>query len=148
MKYFAYGSNMNIKRMEARGVRFSNRLKACLSGYNLKFNKISTRSAGEGVANIVKEENGIVEGVLYEITKEGIENLDKHEKYPFEYDRRLFSVRLINGIEHKAHVYIAQPDKISNTLKPTKKYLFHLLCAEDLLSTNYFLKLSSHNTIL
>ena len=100
-----------------------------------------------GYANIVREDRGIVEGILYEITKECIENLDKYEKYPEEYDRRLIEVRLISGIEHNAHVYIAQPHKTSDTLKPTKEYLSHLLCAKDLLSSDYMLKLNSQNTI-
>ncbi|NIP38193.1 MAG: gamma-glutamylcyclotransferase [Candidatus Dadabacteria bacterium] len=146
MKYFAYGSNMSLKRMEQRGVTISQRVKACLFGYSLEFNKISTRFAGEGVANVVKEKNSVVEGVLYEITEQGIRNLDKYENYPFEYDRRLLDVRLPGGIECKAQVYIAQPSKISNSLKPAKDYLFHLLCAEDLLSANYFSKLSRYKT--
>lgn len=147
MKYFAYGSNMNIKRMEARGITFSNRLKACLFGYNLKFNKTSTQLTGQGYANIVREDSGLVEGILYEITKQGLENLDKYEQYPFEYDRRLFSVRLTDGIDHMAHVYIAQAHKTADTLKPTINYLSHLLRAQDLLSGDYMLKLSAQKTI-
>ena len=147
MKYFAYGSNMNIMRMEARGVRISQRIKACVFGYSLKFNKTSRQFSGVGYANIVREDRGIVEGILYEITKDCIENLDKYEKYPEEYDRRLINVNLTSGIEYEAHVYIAQPHKTSDTLKPTKEYLSHLLCAKDLLSSDYRLKLSSQNTV-
>lgn len=147
MKYFAYGSNMNLKRMEARGVRNSYGVKACLFGYKLKFNKNSTLMPGEGYANIVEEDKSIVEGILYEISQEGISNLDKYEKYPHEYDRILLNVRLINGIEHQAYVYIAQPDKTSDGLRPTRKYLNHLLCAKDLLSKDYLMKLSIQKTL-
>ncbi|NIS09684.1 MAG: gamma-glutamylcyclotransferase [Candidatus Dadabacteria bacterium] len=147
MKYFAYGSNMNIKRMEQRGVTVYKRAKACLMGYTLRFNKKSRTFDGAGSANIVEYENGMIQGVLYEIDNNGIINLDKYESYPVEYDRRLMSVILKNGVEKEAYVYIAQATRTSDDLRPTKEYLSHLLCAEGLLSADYMSRLSTHKTI-
>jgi len=82
MKYFAYGSNMDPKRMKERKIRFSERKHAVLKGFRLEFNKISTRNPNEGYANIVRDEKGIVEGVLYEIRDEDIEKLDSTKDFP------------------------------------------------------------------
>jgi gamma-glutamylcyclotransferase len=147
MKYFAYGSNMNPARMQARGVRFSSRIKACLFGYGLKFNKTSARLAGEGYANIVKEDNGKVEGMLYEVSKECIENLDMYEQYPDHYNRKMFKLKIKNGTECMAYAYIAEPHKTSDNLKPSRQYLSHLLCANDLLTSEYISKLCAQKTI-
>lgn len=147
MKYFAYGSNMNIKRMEQRGVTVFKRAKACLFGYTLRFNKTTYTFGGAGHANIVENENELVQGILYEIDNKGIFNLDKYESYPVEYDRRLMSVILKNGVEKEAYVYIAQPTRTSDDLIPTKEYLSHLLCAEGLLSADYMSRLNTQKTI-
>jgi len=147
MNYFAYGSNMNIQRMQQRDVYFSTRQKACLFGYCLSFNKSSSFSDGRGYANIVANPDGRVEGILYDITEQGIINLDGYEKYPHEYDRQQLVVRLKSGEEVTAHAYISQPNRICNDLRPTKEYLRHLLCAGDLLSTNYMSRLMSQMTV-
>jgi gamma-glutamylcyclotransferase len=63
MKYFAYGSNMDSERMSERSIRFSQRTHATLKGCRLDFNKVASRNPQEGYANVVKFENGIVEGV-------------------------------------------------------------------------------------
>ncbi len=146
MKYFAYGSNMNIKRMQARGVRVSSGVKGCLFGYSLKFNKISKLMDGCACANIVKKSDGKVEGILYDITDQCIENLDEYESYPYEYDRRIFSIKLVDGTVQKALAYVAQPYRTSSNMRPTKEYLSHLLCAEGLLSADYIRSLNNHKT--
>jgi hypothetical protein len=54
MFYFAYGSNLNKKRMLERGVIVNNIIPAKLFNYELKFNKVSKQGA---VANISPCEN-------------------------------------------------------------------------------------------
>ena len=95
MKYFAYGSNMNAERMEERGVEFSGRERAILEGWILKFNTVASQN--EGYANIVLDEKGIVEGILYEIQNHDLKKLDKYEEYPDHYKRIKLKVRLDNG---------------------------------------------------
>jgi len=138
MKYFAYGSNMNSERMKQRKIKFSKREWAILKGWRLEFNKMSSRNPEkEGYANIVRDNEGVVEGILYEILKEDIIKLDSYEGYPSHYDRIYVKVNLKNGKEIEAVTYIAQPDKIKDGLKPSKEYLNHLLKGCDLLSEEY-----------
>jgi cation transport regulator ChaC len=147
MKYFAYGSNMDQKRMKKRGVRFSERVHAILKGYSLKFNKITSDNPKKGYANIVPDKNGIVEGVLYEIVDSDLSKLDSCEGYPQHYKRVNVKVQLDDGKGIEAVTYIAQPDKVKEGLKPSKGYLAHLLAAKDLLSEQYYKKLEACETI-
>jgi len=137
MKYFAYGSNMNPDRMKQRGIKFTQREWAILKNWRLEFNKIASRNPKEGYANIVRDSNEAVEGVLYEISEKDVKKLDKWEGYPTHYDRTIVKVNLKDGREIDALVYIAQPDKVRNGLKPTREYLAHLLKGCDLLSKEY-----------
>ena len=66
--YFAYGSNMNPARMQARGLRVREAMSGYLPGYRLCFNKRATdRAAGRAYANIQHHAGGRVEGVFYRL---------------------------------------------------------------------------------
>ena len=146
VNYFAYGSNMNPERMRERGALFYSRQRLILPGYGLTFNKIvSTPNAG--VANIVPDENGVVEGVLYQVTLKGILNLDRYEHYPNEYDRVILRVPYKINQHLEIKTYIAQQHKTRDQLKPTRLYLDHLLAADDLLSENYYNQLKMLETL-
>lgn len=135
--YFAYGSNMNPERMLEREAEFTLRQKHVLSGYSLRFNKMSSNNPGTGCANIVRDENGIVEGIVYRITARGLYNLDKFEGYPEHYGRIRLTVDL-GGTKETVKTYTAMPDKICEGLSPTKSYLEHLLVARDDLTPEYY----------
>jgi len=137
MRYFAYGSNMDPERMRKRSISFSQRIRAVLEGYRLEFNKVASRNPQEGYANVVKFEKGIVEGVLYEIPDSDLSKLDRFEGYPDHYDRLMIKVQLDDGQKLEAIIYIAQPDRIAEGLKPSRDYLDHLLAARDILSESY-----------
>ena len=148
MKYFAYGSNMDPERMRKRGVNFLKREWAVLKGWSLKFNKIVSRNPEkEGYANIVKDNKGTVEGILYEISEKDIQELDKHEGYPSHYNKITVRVNLKDGKEVEAVTYVAQPDKVRDGLKPCREYLNHLLKGCDLLSEEYCEKLRKWETL-
>jgi gamma-glutamylcyclotransferase len=147
MKYFAYGSNMDSKQMSGRSIRFSQRTHAILMGYRLEFNKVASRNAQEGYANVITFENGILEGVLYEIPDSDLSKLDVHEGYPNHYDRIKVKVKLEDGQEVEAVAYIAQPSRVRDGLKPTRDYLDHLLAAKDILSEAYRRKLEAFQTL-
>lgn len=146
MKYFAYGSNMNPQRMKDRRIRFTSRIPASLPGYSLRFNKVASRNSQEGFANIVPAVNDVVEGVLYDIYDADLQKLDEYEGYPEHYDRQKLTVLTAAG-EEEAIAYIACPDKIREGLKPTRKYLAHLLAAKDMLSEDYYLRLLCCDTL-
>ncbi len=145
--YFAYGSNMNPKRMIERNAEFLERRRAVLRGWKLVFNKIARRNPKEGYANIVRDEGNVVEGVLYQIYEEGLSSLDIYEGYPHDYDRKLLEVELEDGSKVKAWVYVAQPDKVREGLKPSREYLENLLKGCDLLSKEYCEKLRKVETL-
>ena len=147
MRYFAYGSNMNPRRMRQRGIRFSGRKRAILEGWRLEFNKVASRNPEEGYANIVEDEKGVVEGVLYEIPDPDIYKLDKYEGYPDHYIRIGVTVKLENGREVEAVTYVARGDKVRSGLRPSREYIRHLLRGSDLLSEEYREKLKSWKTL-
>ncbi len=149
MKYFAYGSNMNPERMRKRGVNFLDRKCAVLEGWRLMFNKKPSRPTHpqEGYANIERDENSVVEGVLYTIKDEDIEQLDRYEGYPNHYDRIKVKVKLRNGEEVEAITYVARPDKVEEGLKPARGYLGHLLKGKDCLSKEYYEMLENWETV-
>ncbi len=146
VSYFAYGSNMNPDRMREREVVFYSRELLILSGWSLKFHKI-TIQPNKGAANIVPDESGAVQGILYKVTMEGISNLDKFEHYPIEYDRVSLRVPFDEDDEKLILTYIAHPHKTREGLKPSRSYLEHLLAAEDILSEDYYNQLKEVETL-
>lgn len=152
MRYFAYGSNMDAQRMRKRGAPFTERKRAVLKGYALKFNKIATgpkAKKGEGKGNIVPDPLGVenVEGALYAITKAGLDELDRKEGYPKHYNRKELESNLDDCTKEKAWVYIAQSNMIADGLKPTREYLAHYLKGKDLLSPEYYCMLENVETL-
>ncbi len=105
----AYGSDMS-------GARFRERLgwseeqframptpgKSVLSKYRIVFNKPDASGRG-GCANIVPDENEHVEGVLYNLSKDQIEFLDKQAS---GYTRKTVSV-MVDSKALDAEVYLA-----------------------------------------
>ena len=144
--YFAYGSNMNPDRMRERGAHFAKRYRHSLPGYSLKFNKLSYKEPRTGCANIVPDKGGVVEGIVYEITVEGLYALDKFEGYPVHYDRVRLSLK-VGGAEAVVKTYIAMPDKTKEGLHPARAYIEHLLRAKDFVSIEYYEFLKNHKTI-
>jgi gamma-glutamylcyclotransferase len=125
--YFAYGSNMDRRRMIERGVRILSEKVGFIEGWKLVFNKIATSYPGSGYANITKEKNSKVYGVLYEIENSDLKNLDEYEGYPTHYKRERITVILNNDKKIIAEVYIAQTNQTREGLKPTEEYMKHLI---------------------
>jgi len=143
MKYFAYGSNMNEKRMIDRGVSFKSKVKGILKGYRFVINKMSQKDNNIGFANIIKDDTSEVEGIVYEVAHEDILKLDKYESAPKHYRREIHK---INGED--TIVYIANDLWISkNTLETTEEYKNHILEGKDFLSESYYNKLLEIKTI-
>lgn len=152
--YFAYGSNMDIKRLEERVGKVKSACHGCLTNYELVFNKKGNH--GERYANIretQRERKEVVEGVLYKLTKEQIARLDSCEgfkpdrkKSQNHYTRKEMRVTaLLNKgrITVSAYVYVAEnPQFISETNNtPSQEYLGHLLEGKVYLSKAYYSKL-------
>ncbi|NIQ16681.1 MAG: hypothetical protein GTO02_20540 [Candidatus Dadabacteria bacterium] len=138
---------MNIERMKSRGVLFYLKKKAYIREFSFKFNKISHDNPGEGYANIVYSENSIVEGLLYEISEDGLYKLDKYENHPIEYRRELVKVQIHNKSVKSAHVYVANDEYTRDDLLPSSMYISHLLKAKDYISDNHYNFLKNHKTL-
>jgi gamma-glutamylcyclotransferase (GGCT)/AIG2-like uncharacterized protein YtfP len=150
MFYFAYGSNMNPRRMRARDIHFTNRRPGMLLNFELAFDKrvhIEKKDLIWGAANIHPTPGRQVEGALYEVEESELAKLDRFEGVPDHYTRRIVTVESENGKSVIAVTYFARPDKIESNLRPTREYLDHLLAGHDLLSREYRIFLKNHPTI-
>lgn len=122
--YFAYGSNMNLDQM---GFRFPHARVAgtvCLEDYRLAF---CGMSAGNGVATIFPEKGCQVEGVLWEITPECEQSLDRYEGYPNLYGKQTVRVKNQAGMQMDVMVYIMNAPYREHLASPSRLYLEGIL---------------------
>jgi cation transport regulator ChaC len=139
IKYFAYGSNMDISRLSKRGVNPITIHKGTLKNWKLVFNKKA--SAGDwGFANIIQSEGDLVEGLIFSIEEKSLKLLDKFEGAPKHYRRELIEIET-DGCAIKCITYIAQPEHVVEGLLPTKEYMEFLLNGAKILSEEYQQKL-------
>lgn len=83
MLYFAYGMNTNRTGMRHRCPQAISLGAAYLPGYKFRF---------AGPADVIKDKNHNVHGVLWELTDDCLRSLDKLEGYPFFYSRKTVEV--------------------------------------------------------
>ncbi len=135
--YFAYGSNMNPSRVQARGMGFGDAVAGTLHGFALHFNKRSTIHPGMAAANVCPVPDTSVEGVLYQMSSpDQIRQMDPFEGYPTRYTREARHI-LCDGRSVSAWVYIATQAYVCDGLRPARWYLDHLLAGEQYLSEQY-----------
>ena len=141
VNYFAYGSNMNSKRMESRNAAFSSKVSATLDNYEFVLNY--KRTNGTAAANVRLKNGCSVHGVLYKCEHEALLFLDKYEGVDKKcYTREIVSVVSL-GEKVEAYTYIACPQSCDDTLNTVSRvYLQHILSGKDLLPEHYlnFLK--------
>ena len=144
MFYFAYGSNMNLDQMRERRVSYENSRRALLRDYKLGFTKTSKRY-NAGVADIVESKGNFVEGVLYEVTEEGMANLDKFEGIEQNvYKRVKVVVQLESGEKLEAITYKVVSAE-EPFIPPSKEYMDKIIKGAEThrLSKNYIQKLKA-----
>ena len=78
VKYFAYGSNLDLLQMKRRCPLSKLISKGSLSGHRLTFNKYSSGWSG-GVADVIQDEGSEVWGLVFEISDSDLERLDRYE---------------------------------------------------------------------
>jgi gamma-glutamylcyclotransferase (GGCT)/AIG2-like uncharacterized protein YtfP len=141
--YFAYGSNMNPARMQARGLVVEAAMAAHLAGFELCFNKRAHDHPGRAYANIRHQAGAVVEGVLYRLAcEQEILKLDVFEGTPIYYSRERMAVQTARGAI-AAWIYIANPAWRSEGLAPSSTYLAHLLAGREHLSADYWAALAA-----
>ncbi|MCG6659262.1 gamma-glutamylcyclotransferase [Halomonas campisalis] len=140
--YFAYGSNMNPARVEARIGATRRVVPGVLHDHALRFDKAS-RVAGIAHANVAPTPGERVEGALFELLRpEQIQLMDPFEGYPHEYDRHRLAVVTPEGAI-EAWIYIAAPGTTAGSLKPAREYLAHLLAGRPFHSPAYHARLAA-----
>lgn len=95
--YVAYGSNLNVRQM---GIRCPNAKVVGIGelvGYQLTF---------RGVATVEPRENSSTPVAVWEINPNDEKALDRYEGYPRLYRKENISVRMMDGSENEAMVYI------------------------------------------
>lgn len=145
--YFAFGSNMDKEQMKIRKANFTEMQKGIIKDWKLVFNKINSKKVGAGYANIIPNSGSIVEGIIYKVDNDAIPILDGFEGVPINYEQKIMPVENTNKELIDCIVYIANPSKVDNFLKPEKLYLQHLLKGKDFLSESYFSDLKSVETL-
>ena len=120
--YLAYGSNMNRGVFEnRRGMHPIQARPALLENYRLRFN-LAIGLGERGVANLEAQAGAHVWGVLYLITIEQSEHLDRTEGVPRGAYRRTPVSATFDGTETIA-AFTYQSDRISPGRKPSARYL-------------------------
>jgi cation transport regulator ChaC len=123
--YFAYGSNMDEKRLRERIGEFERGKIAYLKGYHLVFDKCAD-SPKVGYANIISDKEKEVIGVLYKLTDKQLLILDDYEGVlSNQYKRDSVNVRDEKKQSIKAITYIATD--CGSVLKPYRWYLDYLI---------------------
>ncbi len=118
--YFAYGSNLSTRQMRARCATARVEARAVLRHHVLAFDGFSARWGGP-VATLVPARGAEVEGLLYRLQPADLRALDRHEGYPFVYERLRLLVTDEHGRRRHAEVYL-QPGTRRGTMAPPARY--------------------------
>jgi Uncharacterized protein involved in cation transport len=142
--YFAYGSCMSPEDL-ARHVReFEVVGPALVRGYRLGFTRYSRARRG-GVADLVPDLAGVVEGVLYRLPVDQLAALDEREGAPDNYRRDFIAVRTPDGKMFDRVLTYVVADKAAEEIPPHPDYAATIVAgAEAYLSPQYVEQIKAH----
>ena len=124
IKYFAYGSNLDLPQMKRRCPSSKLISKGSLPGYRLTFNKFSSGWGG-GVADVIQDQGSKVWGLVFELSDTDLERLDRYEGYHKDctslYERWKAVIDTPNGQVSDVWVYTVVEKQ--QFVKPTLEYL-------------------------
>jgi gamma-glutamylcyclotransferase len=129
--YFAFGSNMDAAQMATRCPGATSLGTATLAAHRLVFRGPS-RKRGGGVLSVDADPSCGVRGVLYEVTTDHLEALDRFEGAPEWYVRAQQAVMTDTGAVHTATLY-RLPHQVQQ-MPPTPAYVDQVALAFDALS--------------
>ena len=125
MKYFAYGSNMSVLRLQERVPSALRVGIFLLNEHRLCFHKASNDGSAKCDAQQTNNINDVVIGALFEIDKNEKKYLDSAEGLGYGYDEKIVKVLNYSGEAFEALTYYAI--KTDPTLKPYSWYLNHVI---------------------
>jgi gamma-glutamylcyclotransferase len=120
--YFAYGSNMSSRRLQARVPGANPMGRVHVSDWQLAFNKPG--SDGTGKANLVHAPGAMAWGVLYEIETRDWSVLDQYEPL---YEKSIFRFETAGGADLRAQAYLYTSPPEARAAAPAESYLDYLL---------------------
>ena len=120
--YFAYGSNLCLRRLRGRVPDACLLERATLPGHVLRWHKRSNLD-GSGKCSIETQQDGsgFVHGALFSIPEDQMEALDRAEGLGFGYEQRSITVQTATGMK-ECVTYQAQDTHIDNALRPYSWY--------------------------
>jgi hypothetical protein len=128
VSYFAYGSNMDPERFRARVGEWQARGRARLEGYRLRFAD-SVRSEGGGGAVVDPCDGDGVDGVVFRITLQQLQAMDREEfdgsRDPSRLGRRLRRTVVTDEGAVEAELYTVEDD--GGWCAPSERYLGHIV---------------------
>ncbi len=123
--YFAYGSDMDLVRLEARVGTVAVVGTAVLRGCELRFTVAAPGDALAGLPTLAPHRERSVWGVLYLLTPEQLTRLDQIEGLSERYRREAFRLRLATGDRLEAEVYLGTTHEEGRL--PSRDYLAAML---------------------
>lgn len=124
--YFAYGSNMSVERLATRVNTMEKVCIAILSGYSLKFHKVSKKDgSGKCDAAYTGNPSDKVYGVLCSVRIDELAALDRFEGRGYGYERKQVVLISESGETFNAESYIAT--NVNPNLRPYSWYKEHVL---------------------
>ena len=127
--YFAYGSNMSVRRLKKRVSSAKPLGMGWLPEHRLMFHKKSRD--GSGKCNIIRSLTCTVFGVLFEIDSSEKEKLDQFEGLNQGYLRQKCNVQVGEGRYISACTYHADPKHVDDNLNPYSWYLNHVIIGAE-----------------
>uniref|UniRef100_A0A8D9B8X9 gamma-glutamylcyclotransferase n=1 Tax=Cacopsylla melanoneura TaxID=428564 RepID=A0A8D9B8X9_9HEMI len=137
--YFAFGSNLNSKRIHVNNPSAKRKGVGLLKNYRLDFNRYSERWKGS-VATVVPDQDEEVWGALWEIDVKDMDNLDSQEGVHIGW-YRVFQPQIQTNndnqtVQCRSYHLIDQPPK--QTPLPEERYpskLYHEVIVEGAVET-------------
>lgn len=124
IRYFGYGSNINMLALKAKGVLPKYSQLALLRGWKLSFNvKHWFRHEG-GVGNIeyTGMADDLVQGIVHYCDENDLQKLDRMESYGVGYDRVEVTLETEEG-KLRALAYVGLEPFIDDSCLPSQRYL-------------------------
>jgi hypothetical protein len=149
VRYFAYGSNMNLVSLRAKGVEPRSSARARLRGWRIAFDVRHWFRHEGGVGNIhpADDGEGEVQGLVHECDEAHLALLDLVESAGVGYRRADVEVETTDGVVH-AIAYVGMPGYLDSACLPTRRYLNILVAGATSagLDEPYLAKLRAHPT--
>ncbi len=145
--YFAYGSNMSVRRITKRVPSAAVIDTARLHGHRLGFRKVGNDGSAKCDVEHTQQQGHVVIGVLFRLLSSDKKILDRIEGLGQGYEQKHVTVLTNTGNSVKAHTYYATT--INDSLSPYHWYKEHVLAGarEHRLPADYIRMIENINAI-